>query len=336
MASEAMAGRRYTVRAIVFEQFGEPSVLHLGDVDSPKLAADQLRIRVRATAVNRADLLQRAGRYPPPPGASTILGLECAGEVIEVGADVRGWESGERVMALLPGGGYAEEAVAHHGSVMRVPEALSDEEAGAFPEVFLTAFSNVFGLARAAAGETLLVHGGGSGVGTAATTLGKLAGLRVIITAGSKEKCERCLAHGADDAINYREEDFVERARGANVILDHIGARYLPRDLEALAVGGRVVLIGSMGGEPRTEIDIPRLIHRRQQIIGSALRSRSNEEKAAIVASFLGRFGDDLRAGRVRPVIDRVYSLEEAAEAHRRMEGNENFGKIVLTLPRSA
>ena len=214
---------------------------------------------------------------------------------------------------------------------MRVPEALSDEEAGAIPEVFLTAFLNVFELARAKAGETLLVHGGGSGVGTAATTLAKLAGLRVNVTAGSKEKCDRCLAHGADLAINYREEDFVERARGANVILDHIGARYLPRDLEALAVGGRVVLIGSMGGAARAEIDVPKLLGRRQQIIGSALRSRPNEEKAAIVAAFLVRFGDDLRAGRVRPVIDRVYPLEEAAEAHRRMAANENFGKIVLT-----
>jgi len=324
------------VRAIVFEQFGEPSVLHLADVDSPKLGPDQLRIRVRATAVNRADLLQREGHYPPPPGASTILGLECAGEVMEIGADVRGWRIGERVMALLPGGGYAEEAVVHHGSVMRVPDALSDEEAGALPEVFLTACSNVFDLARAAAGETLLVHGGGSGVGTAATTLGKLAGLRVVVTAGSKEKCGRCLAHGADDAINYREEDFVARARGANVILDHIGARYLPRDLETLAVGGRVVVIGGMGGEARAEIDVGKLLGRRQQIIGSALRTRSHEEKAAIVASFLGRFGDDLRAGRVRPVIDRVYPLEHAAEAHRRMAANEHFGKIVLRVPPSS
>ena len=295
-----------------------------------------MRIRVRATAVNRADLLQREGHYPPPPGASPILGLECAGEVIEVGAEVSGWKIGERAMALLPGGGYAEEAVVHYGSAMRVPDALSDEEAGALPEVFLTAFLNVFELARAKAEETLLVHGGGSGVGTAATTLAKLAGMRVIVTAGSKEKCDRCLAHGADVAINYREEDFVERARGANVILDHIGARYLARDLQALAVGGRIIFIGSMGGQAKGEIDVGQLIHRRQQIIGSALRARPKEEKAAIVASFLARFGDDLRAGRIRPAIDRVYPLEQAAEAHRRMESNENLGKIVLTTPRSA
>ena len=320
------------MRAIVFDQFGEPTVLHIGDVDSPKSGPDQLRIRVRATAVNRADLLQREGHYPPPPGASPILGLECAGEVIEVGAAVSGWKIGERAMALLPGGGYAEEAVVHHGSAMRVPDALSAEEAGALPEVFLTAFLNVFELARAKAGETLLAHGGGGGVGTAATTLAKLAGMRVIVTAGSREKCDRCRAHGADVAINYREEDFVERARGANVILDHIGARYLARDLEALAVGGRIVIIGSMGGESRTEIDVTKLLGKRQQIIGSTLRARPNEEKAAIVASFLARFGDDLHAGRIRPVIARVFPLEEAAEAHRLMKSSEHFGKIVLRL----
>ena len=312
------------VRAIVFDQFGEPTVLRIGNVDSPKLEPDQLRIRVRAAGVNRADLLQREGHYPPPSGASTILGMECAGEVIERGPDVRGWTKGERAMA--------EESVVHHGSAMHVPDALSDEEAGAFPEVFLTAFLNVFELARAKAGETLLVHGGGSGVGTAATTLAKLAGMRVIVTAGSKEKCDRCLAHGADAAINYREEDFVERARGANVILDHIGARYLARDLEALATGGRVVVIGGMGGESRAEIDVSKLLGRRQQIIGSTLRARPNEEKAAIVASFLVRFGDDLRAGRIRPVIARVFPLEEAAEAHRLMKSNAHFGKIVLRI----
>ena len=317
------------MHSVVFDHFGEPSVLRVGEVDSPKLAPDQLRIRVHAAGVNRADLLQREGHYPPPPGASPILGLECAGEVIEVGAGVRGWQTGERVMALLPGGGYAEEVVVHHGSAMRVPDALSDEEAGAMPEVFLTAFLNVFMLARASEGETLLVHGGGSGVGTAATTLGKLAGLRVIVTAGSKEKCDRCLAHGADVAINYREEDFVERARGANVILDHIGARYLPRDLEALDLGGRVVIIGSMGGESRADIDVSKLLGKRQQIIGSTLRARVDEEKALIVAAFLARFGDDLRAGRVKPVIDRVFTFDQAAEAHRAM-ARDHFGKIVL------
>ena len=313
------------MRAIVFDE----TTLSIGDVQSPAMGLDDLRIRVRATAVNRADVLQREGHYPPPPSASPILGLECAGEVMETGANVRGWNVGDRAMALLAGGGYADEVVVHHGSAMHVPDALSDIEAGAMPEVFLTAYLNVFDLARARAGETLLIHGGGSGVGTAATTLAKLAGLRVIVTAGSREKCERCLAHGADVAINYNEEDYVERGRGANVILDHIGAKYLPRDLEALAVGGRVVIIGSMGGSGSIELNVNALLSKRQQIIGSTLRARSVEEKAAIVASFVGRFGDDLRAGRIRPVIDRVFDLADAADAHRAMK-NDHFGKIAL------
>src|SRR5579863_3362257 len=209
------------MRAIVLDRFGDEEVMRFGEVEAPPLAERSLRIRVRATAVNRADLLQREGHYPPPPGASPILGLECAGEVVEIGAGVSGWKRGDRAMALLPGGGYAEEVVADAGSAMHVPDVLSFEEAGAIPEAFLTAFLNIFDLARAQRGETLLIHGGGSGVGTAATTLGKLAGLRVVVTAGSDEKCRRCVEHGADDAINYRSEDFVERARGANVILDH-------------------------------------------------------------------------------------------------------------------
>ena len=317
------------MRAVVFDHFGDESVLHVGEIDPPPLAAGELRIRVRATALNRADLLQREGRYPPPPGASPILGMECAGDVIEVGAGVDGWSIGDRAMALLAGGGYAEEAVVHYGSAMHVPDSLSDDEAGSMPEVFLTAYLNVFELARGRAGETLLVHGGGSGVGTAATTLAKLAGMRVIVTAGSREKCERCLAHGADVAINYNEEDFVERARGANVILDHIGARYLARDLECLAVGGRVVIIGSMGGPGTIDLNVGAVLSKRQQIIGSTLRSRSTEEKAGIVASFIGRFGDDLRAGRIRPVIDRIFPLDDVADAHRAMT-EDHFGKIAL------
>ncbi|HEV7570549.1 MAG TPA: NAD(P)H-quinone oxidoreductase [Thermoanaerobaculia bacterium] len=313
------------MRAILFDEV----TMHIGDVESPPPSANDLRIRVRATAVNRADLLQREGHYPPPAGASPILGLECAGEVMEIGADVRGWNVGDRAMALLAGGGYAEEVVVHHGSAMHVPDALTDVEAGAMPEVFLTAYLNVFELARARAGETLLVHGGGSGVGTAATTLAKQAGLRVIVTAGSREKCERCLAHGADVAINYNEEDYVERARGANVIVDHIGAKYLSRDLECLAVGGRVVIIGSMGGPGSIDLNVNALLLKRQQIIGSTLRARPVEEKAAIVSSFITRFGDDLRAGRIRPIIDRVFDLADADEAHRAMK-EDHFGKIAL------
>src|SRR5215212_3677311 len=224
------------MRAIVIDRPGGPDVLRVGDVEAPPLTPDSLRIAVRATSINRADILQREGHYPPPQGASEILGLECAGVVTEIGADVNGWNVGDRAMALLPGGGYAEEVVVHSGSAMHVPDALSYDEAAAIPEVFLTAFLNLFELARVHGGEAALIHGGGSGVGTAATTLLKLAGVRVLVTAGSAEKCARCLEHGADVAINYREEDFAEKARGVNVILDHIGAPYLPRDLAALAV----------------------------------------------------------------------------------------------------
>lgn len=291
---------------------------------------DELRIANRATGVNRADLLQAQGHYPPPPGASEILGLECAGVVAEVGANVSGWKVGDRAMALLPGGGYAQEVLVHAGSAMHVPDALSDEEAAAIPEVFLTAFLNIFMLARAKAGETVLIHGGGSGVGTAATTLCKLAGMRVLVTAGSDEKCARCLEHGADVAINYRTDDFAEKARGANVILDHIGASYLARDLEAVAVDGRIVIIGSMGGERSVEFDVGKLLMKRVQVIGSTLRARPVEEKAEIVRTFLARFGDDLDAGRIRPVIHSVMPVAKWEEAHRLMASSEHFGKIVL------
>ncbi|MBV8516685.1 MAG: NAD(P)H-quinone oxidoreductase [Acidobacteria bacterium] len=318
------------MRAIVISTPGGPDVLQIGDAPRPVLGPRDLRIDVRATAVNRADLLQREGHYPPPPGASDILGLECAGTVAEASADVSGWRIGERVMALLPGGGYAEEVVVDAGSAMRVPDALSDEEAAALPEVFLTAFSNLFLLARVHAGESALVHGGGSGVGTAATTLLKLAGVRVLVTAGSREKCERCLAHGADVAINYREEDFAEKARGVNVILDHIGAPYVARDLDAIAIDGRIVIIGSMGGSRSTEVDISKLLGKRAQLIGSTLRARSNEAKAEIVRAFVARFGEDLEAGRIHPVVHSVLPLDRAADAHRLMASNEHFGKIVL------
>jgi putative PIG3 family NAD(P)H quinone oxidoreductase len=319
-----------TMRAILFDQPGGPDVLHVGDTASPTLGRREIRITVRATAVNRADLLQREGHYPPPAGASPILGLECAGVVANVGDEVTGWSPGERVMALLAGGGYAEEVVVDAGSVMRVPAAMPFDEAGAIPEVFLTAFSNIFMLARAKPGESILIHGGGSGVGTAATTLCKLAGLRVIVTAGSDEKCGRCLDHGADVAINYRNEDFIEKARGVDIVLDHLGARYLPRDLEALNLGGRVVIIGSMGGERVATIDVTKLLGKRQQIIGSTLRGRSLDEKAAIVAAFVAQFGKDLESGRIHPVIDSVFTLEEASLAHLRMASGENFGKVAL------
>ena len=323
------------MKAIVFEQPGDESVLKLGEAERPALAAQQIRIKVSATAVNRADLLQRQGFYPPPKGASPILGLECAGEVIEVGASVRGWKVGERAMALLPGGGYAEEAVVHAGSAMRVPASFSWEEAAALPEVFLTSFLNIFLLGRPPAGGSVLVHGGGSGIGTSATSLCREAGLKVIVTAGSAAKCERCRAHGADVAIDYTAGDFAPAVRqatgdaGVNVVLDSIGAGYLDSNLKALAVDGRLVIIGLMRGG-RAEIDLAAMLVRRLHVIGSTLRARSATDKGRIVRDFLARFGAALEAGRVRPVVDRVMPLADAGEAHRVMQKSEHFGKIVL------
>ena len=323
------------MRAIVVARPGEAEVLELGEVPAPPLVPGSLRIRVAATAVNRADLLQRRGLYPPPPGASPILGLECAGEVVEVASDVAGWQVGERAMALLAGGGYAEEVVVDAGSALRVPAKLSLEEAAALPEVFLTVFSNVFQLGALPAGGTLLVHGGGSGIGTAAIRLVKLAGGRVLVTAGSDEKCQRCLALGADLAVNYRTGDFAAEAKratggeGVDVVLDSIGAAYFEKNLAALRIGGRLVLIGLMGGA-KTEANLALLLARRLTVIGSTLRTRSLAEKAAIVGGFQARFGFDLETGNLRPVVDRVLPLARAADAHRLLEASEHFGKVVL------
>lgn len=323
------------MRAIVFDQPGDESVLHLGDVPPPTAGPDDLRIRVRATAVNRADLMQRQGLYPPPPGASAILGLECAGEVVAIGANVTGWTRGDRAMALLPGGGYAEEAIVHAGSVIPVPAALSDAEAGAFPEVFLTAFLNIFLLGDPPPQGSVLVHGGGSGVGTAAITLCREAGLRVLVTAGSDEKCRRCREHGADVAINYRDGDFAAAVRestggrGVDVVLDSIGGRYLAPNLSVIVVGGKLVIIGLIGGA-RGEIDLAALLMKRLQVVGSTLRGRPVTEKASIIRAFVVRFGAALRAGRLRPVVDRVLPLANAAEAHRIVQSSVHFGKVAL------
>jgi putative PIG3 family NAD(P)H quinone oxidoreductase len=328
---------RGAMRAILVREPGDESVLTLGDAPAPVLGPADLRIRVRATALNRADLMQRQGFYPPPPGASPILGMECAGEVIEVGPEAHGFRVGQRAMALLAGGGYAEEVCVDHGSALPVPDGMSDEEAGAFPEVFLTAFSNLFlpGLGALAAGESALVHGGGGGVGTAAILLLREARHRCIVTVGSAEKARRCLALGASEAIDYRTEDFADRVgaltdgRGVNVILDHIGGRYLAQNLSVLAIGGRLVEIGLMGGA-QAEINLALLLSRRLAVIGSTLRGRSVAEKAAIVHAFRDRFGEALAAGRLRPVIHTVMPLAEAAEAHRLMKASDHFGKIVL------
>lgn len=323
------------MKAIIFDKPGTEEVLTIREVPSPPLGPEDIRIRVCATAVNRADLLQRQGLYPPPPGASPVLGLECAGEVIEVGEAVTGWRIGGRAMALLSGGGYAQQVVVHHGSAMHVPAALSFEEAGALPEVFLTAFLNLFQLGEIKAGGTALVHGGGSGVGTASIILLREAGVGCLVTAGSEDKCRRCRDLGADLAINYRTGDFAPQVRdatggcGVDVVLDSIGGQYLASNLECLAPDGRLVIIGLIGGA-KAEINLAALLLRRLRVIGSTLRARPVAEKAEIVSGFLRRFGEALQAGRIKPVIDRVLPLEQAAEAHCVVQSSAHFGKVVL------
>jgi tumor protein p53-inducible protein 3 len=325
------------MKAVVYEKPGDESVLKIGEVAEPKAGPGQLLIRVKYAGLNRADLMQRQGYYPPPPGASEIIGMECAGEVAAVGAGVTGWHVGERAMALMAGGGYAELAVVDAGSAMKIPAVMSDEEGAAFPEVFLTAFLNIFVLGEAKPGDSVLVHGGGSGVGTASILLCKEAAVRLIATAGSDVKCEQCLKLGADVAINYKSGPFAAavktatNGRGVDVILDSIGGAYLAPNLEALAHSGRLVLIGLMKGA-RSEIDLAAVLRRHLKLIGSTLRTRSEKEKAQIVAALLARFGDALEAGRLRPPIYRVVPMANVAEAHRMMAASEHFGKIILRI----
>jgi putative PIG3 family NAD(P)H quinone oxidoreductase len=324
------------MRAVVFDEPGDEAVLRVAEVPDPECGPGEVRIAVIAAGVNRADLLQRRGLYPPPPGASEILGLECSGSIVEVGRDVGSFAPGDRVMTLLAGGGYAEQVVAPAACVMAVPESVGDVEAGGVPEVFITAFLNLFLVGGLEAGATALVHGGSGGVGTAAIQLAKAVGARIVVTAGSDDRCRRCLELGADAAVNYREQDFVAAARaltgdrGVEMVLDCIGAPYLERHLEVLAVGGRLVVIGLQGGA-RAELDLAALMRKRITIAGSTLRARPVEEKARIIRAFLERFGAHLADGSIRPVVDRTLPFEQAAEAHRLLAAGEIFGKIVLT-----
>jgi putative PIG3 family NAD(P)H quinone oxidoreductase len=325
------------MRAIVFDQPGDPEVLHIAEVPDPVPAPGEVLLRVRATALNRADLLQRRGLYPPPPGASTILGMEAAGEIESVTDGVQQWSPGVRASALLAGGGYAEKVAVPAVQLMPVPDNIDIITAAAIPEVFLTAHDNLLTHGRLQQGETVLIHGGAGGVGTAAIQIAKRAGATVITTAGSAQRLLRCSRLGADHGINHREEDFVARVaeitggRGADVILDIIGAAYLERNLHSLAHDGRLVVIGMQGGV-RAEVDLNRMLSRRLTLVGTTLRGRSVEQKAEIVrratADLLPGFAD----GSLRPVVDRVLPLERAAEAHRAMEAGEQVGKIVLAV----
>jgi putative PIG3 family NAD(P)H quinone oxidoreductase len=323
------------MKAVELERFGPPEVMRIGEVERPVPGEGQVLVAVAATSVNRPDVIQREGRYPPPPGDSEILGLEIAGTIVEGGA-ARGFAAGDRVLALVGGGAYAEYAVAHAGHVMRIPERLSFEQAACIPETYITAYMNVFRGARLGAGETALLHGGGGGVNTAAIQLCKALNPtgRVIVTA-STGKVERVAALGADVVIDYRRENFAEAVlaatagNGVDVILDHLGASYLESNLRALAVNGRLALIGTMGGR-KAEIDLGRLMVKRQTMLGSVLRPRPVAEKAEIIAEFESVVMPLFASGRIQPVIDCVLPLEDVVAAHRKMEASEHFGKIVL------
>jgi putative PIG3 family NAD(P)H quinone oxidoreductase len=323
------------MKAIEVVGSGEEARLVPGETPEPKLGKNEIRVAVHATAVNRADLMQRRGFYPPPAGASEILGLEASGRVSELGAEAGGFSVGDRVMALLSGGGYAEELVVDAGSAAPVPECLSFEQAAAMPEVFLTCYLNLFMIAGVREGDQVLVHGGGSGIGTAAIQLLRAVGAHPIVTAGSQEKCDRCLALGAEIAINYREGEFAPRVeactsgRGVDVILDSIGGPYLTQHLRCLRVDGRLLIIGLMGGA-KSEVNLGVIVAKRLRIIGSTLRTRSLQEKAEIMRGFLDRFGSALERGDIAPQVDRVLPLEQAQQAHELIERSDHFGKVVL------
>jgi len=325
------------MRAVVADGAGGPEVLSIVDRPRPSAGEGEILVRVRAAGINRPDVMQRQGKYPPPPGAGDILGLEIAGEVEAVGPGVTRFAEGDRVMGLVASGGYAEWATVHETNALGIPDAMSFEEGGAFPETYFTVWSNLFERAGLEAGETALVHGGSSGIGTTAIMLAKAFGARVIVTVGSDEKAEACLDLGADGAINYRTEDFVERARemtggrGPEVILCMIGGPYLARNLKCVAVDGRIAQIAWQQGS-RVDIDLMPLLLKRLTLTGSTLRARPVEMKARLAAALEAHVLPLLASGRARPLIDSTFPMERVADAHARMDSSAHIGKIVLTM----
>ena len=323
------------MKAIIKTGDGGPEVLELGEVETPEPKPTQLLINIKATALNRADTLQRKGLYPPPAGESEILGLELAGIVEDRGSAVTGFERGDRIFGLVGGGGYAEYAIIDYQMAMQIPEGWSFEKAAAVPEVFFTANETLFKLGCLSAGESVLIHAGGSGVGTAGIQMANQAGAQVFITAGSDEKIEKAKVLGCTEGINYKTHDFAETIRdltegkGVDVVQDFIGQPYFERNCSLLKPGGRLVVVGLMGGS-KTEIDLGIVLRKRLRILGSIMRPLALGEKIDITRRFVDRWLPLLLTGVINPVIDTVMSLEQAHEAHRYMEANRNFGKIIL------
>jgi tumor protein p53-inducible protein 3 len=322
------------MKAILVDE--KTTSLYVGEANDPVLSEDDLLVRVRATALNRADLLQRRGLYPPPAGASPIIGLEVSGVIEKVGRSVSGWKEGDRVFALLPGGGYAERVSIPAGMAMRIPDNFSFEEAAAIPEVFLTAYLNLFVLGGLKRDQIVLIHAGASGVGTAAIQLVREASARSIVTAGSEEKRSTCLNLGAALAIDYKTGPFAPQVleatggHGVNIVLDFIGGSYWEQNIESLAPDGRLIILGTMGGSKATDLDLGLLLRKRLQVIGSSLRSKSTEDKILLTRQFTDFAMPLFADGRLKPVIDSVWEWEKANEAHEFMEQNQNTGKIIL------
>ena len=326
-----------SMTVIVASTPGGPEVLVPARRSLPEIGAEEILVRVHAAGVNRPDVMQRKGQYPPPPGASDIIGLEIAGEVVARGTNATLLAIGDKVVALIPGGGYAEYCAVHETNALPIPKGFSTIEAAAIPETFFTVWPNLFQRGRLTAGETVLIHGGASGIGTTAIQLARAFGAKVIVTAGSAEKCAACLKLGADVAINYRAEDFVAavkeatRGRGADVILDMVGGDYFARNCDAAAEDGRIVQIATQKGA-RVEVDLHRMMVKRLTLTGSTLRIRPVSFKTAVAGTLYENVWPLFEARKVVPVIDSTYPLARAAEAHARMESGDHFGKIVLTV----
>lgn len=325
------------MKAILFDEPGNADKLYIGDFPKPEVGEEEILVEVKATALNRADILQRQGKYPPPPGASPILGLEIAGVVAEKGSKVFKWKTGDNVFGLIPGGGYAQYAVIHEDMALRIPGNLSFEQAAAIPEVFLTAYQSIVWLAELKPAEYILIHAGASGVGTAAIQLAREIGAKIIITASS-EKHFICKDLGAEVLIDYKSQNFKDvvlettNNYGVDVIIDFIGANYFNGNIDSLTRDGRLILLATLSGGKVTDFDVRKILAKRLKIIGSTLRSRSLDYHIKLTKGFKEFAYDKIVSGRIKPVIDKVYDWTDVTEAHKRMEENKNIGKIVLRI----
>lgn len=325
------------MKAILFDEPGEAEKLYIGNFPKPEVGEEEILVEVKATALNRAEILQRMGKYPPPQGVSPVLGLEISGVVVEKGSKVFKWKIGDKVFGLIPGGGYAQFAVIHEDMAIRIPDKISFEQAAAIPEVFLTAYQSIVWLAELKAGEYILIHAGASGVGTAAIQIARELGAKIIITA-SAEKHFICRELGAEILIDYKTQNFKDvvlkttNNYGADVIIDFIGAEYFKNNIDSLTRDGRLILLATLSGGKVEKFDVRQILNKRLKIIGSTLRSRSLEYQIKLTKDFKEFALDKIDSGRIKPVIDKIFDWKDVIKAHKRMEENKNIGKIVLRI----